>query len=36
MQGRTPGRVPADPAFYPGDENIHEGRVQLQVHRDSS
>ena len=32
MQGRTPGRVPADPAFYPGDENIHEGRVQLQVH----
>ena len=32
MQGRTPGRDPADPAFYPGDENIHEGRVQLQVH----
>ena len=32
MQGRAPGRDPADPAFYPGDENIHEGRVQLQVH----
>ena len=32
MQGRTPGRDPSDPRFYPGDENIHEGRVQLQVH----
>ncbi len=32
MQGRTPGRDPPDPRFYPGDENIHEGRVQLQVH----
>ena len=32
MQGRTPGGVPSDPAFYPGDENIHGGRVQLQVH----
>ena len=32
MQGRTPGRDPADPRFYPGDENIHNGRVQLQVH----
>ena len=32
MQGRTPRRDPAHPAFYPGDENIHEGRVQLQVH----
>ena len=32
MQGRTPGRGPSHPAFYPGDENIHEGRVQLQVH----
>ena len=32
MQGRTPGRDPSDPAYYPGDENIHEGRVQLQVH----
>ena len=32
MQGRSPGRDPSDPRFYPGDENIHEGRVQLQVH----
>ena len=32
MQGRTPGRGPVDPGFYPGDENIHGGRVQLQVH----
>ena len=32
MQGRTPGRDPSDPTFYPGDENIHEGRVQLQAH----
>ena len=32
MQGRTPGRDSSDPAYYPGDENIHEGRVQLQVH----
>ena len=32
MQGRTPGRNPSDPAFYPGDEKIHEGRVQLQAH----
>ena len=32
MQGRTPGRDPSDPRFYPGDENIHAGRVQLQVH----
>ena len=32
MQGRTPGRNPSDAAFYPGDENIHEGRVQLQAH----
>ena len=32
MQGRAPGRNPSDPAFYPGDENIHEGRVQLQAH----
>ena len=32
MQGRTPGRDPFDPAYYPGDENIHEDRVQLQVH----
>ena len=32
MQGRTPGRDPSDPGYYPGDENVHEGRVQLQVH----
>ena len=32
MQGRTPGRDPSDPAYYPGDENIHDGQVQLQVH----
>ena len=32
MQGRTPRRDASDPGFYPGDENIHEGRVQLQVH----
>ena len=32
MQGRTPGRDPSDPGYYPGDENIHGGRVQLQVH----
>ncbi len=32
MQGRTPDRDPSDPAYYPGDENIHAGRVQLQVH----
>ena len=32
MQGRTPARNPSDPAFYPGDENLHEGQVQLQAH----
>jgi len=32
MQGRTPGRAPSHPEFYPGDRNIHDGRVQLQVH----
>lgn len=32
MQGRTPGKDPSDATFYPGDENIHGGRVQLQVH----
>ena len=32
MQGRSPGRHPSDPAFYPGDDNIHNDRVQLQVH----
>ena len=32
MQGRSPSRLVDDPAFYPGDENIHNDRVQLQVH----
>jgi hypothetical protein len=32
MQGRTPGRAPSHPEFYPGDQNIHNERVQLQVH----
>ena len=32
MQGRSPSRVQTDPSYYPGDENIHKGRVQLQVH----
>ena len=32
MQGRSPSRMAGDPAFFPGDENIHSGRVQLQVH----
>ena len=32
MQGRSPGRAPTDPDFYPGDREIHGGRVQLQVH----
>jgi hypothetical protein len=33
MQGRSPGRDRSDPLYYPGDENIHDVRVQLQVHR---
>lgn len=32
MQGRTPGRAPDDPRFYPGDENLHGGEAQFQVH----
>ncbi len=32
MQGRSPGRDSSDPSFYPGDENIHNARVLLQVH----
>ncbi len=32
IQGRSPGRDPSHPDYYPGDENIHRGRVQLQVH----
>jgi hypothetical protein len=32
MQGRTPDKDTSDPSYYPGDENLHGGRVQLQVH----
>ena len=32
MQGQSPNRAQADPLYYPGDDNIHEGRVQLQAH----
>jgi hypothetical protein len=32
MQGHSPHRSPGDPDYYPGDEHIHGGRVQLQVH----
>jgi len=32
MQGRSPHREPGDADYYPGDENIHDGRLQLQVH----
>lgn len=32
MQGRSPNRDASDPDFYPGDEHIHDGRVQLQIH----
>lgn len=32
MQGHSPHRHPGDPDYYPGDEHIHDGRVQLQVH----
>ncbi len=32
MQGRSPGRRPTDPDFYPGDREIHGDRVHLQVH----
>lgn len=32
MQGRSPERNPARPAFYPGDEHFHEGNIQLQAH----
>lgn len=32
MQGRSPHREPGEADFYPGDENIHDGRLQLQVH----
>jgi hypothetical protein len=32
MQGRTPGKHEGDSGFYPGDDNIHGGKVQLQLH----
>ncbi len=32
MQGRSPDKDPSDPEYYPGDENIHDDRVQIQVH----
>jgi hypothetical protein len=32
MQGHSPNRKPSDPNYYPGDENIHNNRVQFQVH----
>ena len=32
MQGESPHRTPEDPEYYPGDDAIHENRVQLQIH----
>jgi hypothetical protein len=32
MEGRTDGKRPEERDYYPGDENIHNGRPQLQVH----
>ncbi|MGG1252986.1 Z1 domain-containing protein [Brevibacillus agri] len=32
MQGHSPHRKASDPDYYPGDEHLHQGRVQLQVH----
>lgn len=32
MQGHSPHRAPSDPDYYPGDANLHRGRVQLQIH----
>ena len=32
MQGRTDGKKPTEREYYPGDEHIHNGRPQLQVH----
>jgi hypothetical protein len=32
FQGRTPGRKPTDPLYYPGDDHIHNSLPQLQVH----
>lgn len=33
MQGRSPTRSPNDPQYYPGDDAIHQNRVQLQLHK---
>jgi hypothetical protein len=32
MSGYSFGRKPSDPNYYPGDEKIHNNRVQFQVH----
>ena len=32
MQGKSPQRQPGDPYYYPGDDNIHNNKVQVQVH----
>jgi len=32
MQGRTDGKRPTEREYYPGDEHLHGGRPQLQVH----
>lgn len=32
FQGRSQNRLPDDPLYYPGDENIHGNRPQLQIH----
>jgi len=32
MQGKSPHRVSGDPDYYPGDEHIHDNKVQLQIH----
>lgn len=32
MQGHSPHKSPSDPDYYPGDEHIDGGKVQLQVH----
>jgi len=33
MQGRSVDKDESDPTFYPGDQYIHNDRVQLQLHR---
>ena len=32
MQGKSPHRVTGDPDYYPGDEHIHNKKVQFQAH----